>query len=98
MCGGGIKKREPITQKIWEGEIRGTKLRILQVAENDCYVEELVPPSNIRVDTRVNNQLSFKENWQAAEDELASEAYMKAFLEAHKTLRDIADFVVGRTT
>jgi hypothetical protein len=94
MC-GGIKKREPVAQKIWEGEIRGTKLRILQVAENDCYVEELVPPSNIRVDTRINTQLSFKENWQAAEDELASEAYMTAFLEAHKLLKSVADFAVG---
>ena len=55
------KQEVSSAQKIWEGEIRGTKLRILQVAEN----------------------------------ELASEAYMMAFLEAHKLLKSVADFAVG---
>lgn len=96
MPGGGIRKREPVAQKIWEGEIRGVKLRILQVADDDCYVEELLSPESAR--SLSGNFSTTKDHegvWQAAEDELASEAYMKAYLETRKLLKDIAEFAVS---
>lgn len=96
MPGGGIKKREPVAQKIWEGTIRAIKLRIIQVAEDDCYVEELLSPESAR--SLSGNFPTTKDAegvWQAAEDEMASEAYMLAFLEAHKMLKDIAEFAVS---
>jgi hypothetical protein len=93
MC-GGIKKREPVAQKIWEGEIRGTKLRILQVAENDCYVEELLDSEEVS-NFSTEKVKDHEGVWQAAEDELASEAYMIAFLETRKQLKAVADFAVG---
>lgn len=83
-------------QKIWEGEIRGIKLRILQVAEDDCYVEELLSPESAR--SLSGNFPTTKDAegvWQATEDELASEAYMLAFLEVRKQLKDVAEFAVG---
>lgn len=69
-------------QKIWEGEIRETKFRILQIAEDDCYVEEF-------------HRKILDGVWQAADDELASEVYMTAFLETRKLLKDVADFALS---
>lgn len=83
-------------QKIWEGTIRAIKLRILQVAEDDCYVEELLSPESAR--SLFGNFPTTKDAegvWQAAEDEMASEAYMLAFLEARKQMKVLADFAVS---
>lgn len=82
-------------QIIWEGEIRAIKLRILQVAEDDCYVEELLPNASSNGNIAVNARRTENGVWQATEDELASEAYMKAFLETRKLLKDIAEFAVS---
>ena len=99
MPGGGIRKTAKDAQKIWEGEINGKKTRILQLAEDDCIVEELLVPadSNGQVATI---ELSYIRKdidglWCATSDEVASEAYMKAFLETRKQLKDVADFAVG---
>ena len=72
------KQVTPAAQVVWKGTIRAIKLRILQVAEDDCYVEEFGT-----------------QRWLPAEDELASEAYMIAFLETRKQLKDVAEFAVN---
>jgi len=90
------KQVTPAAQVVWKGTIRAIKLRILQVAEDDCYVEELLSPESARsLSGKFPTTKDAEGVWQATEDELASEAYMLAFLEVRKQLKDVAEFAVG---
>lgn len=77
---GEARKEVESAQQIWEGEVDGKKVRILQIAEDDCivYVKRLS-----------------EDSWYASGDRVASHAYMKALLETNRQLKDMAEFAVS---
>lgn len=80
MDGETIRKETDSAQSIWEGEVDGKKTRIIQIAEDDCIVEQ----KRFSDDT-----------WYASGDRTASHVYMIAFLETRKQLKDVAEFAVS---
>lgn len=71
------EKTNPV-ETFWSGEVDGEEIRIVKVNESDddCIVEQRNPETG---------------SWFATDDEMASHAYEKAFLEARKLLKDIAE-------
>jgi len=59
---------------LFRGTVDGKEVRILQVADDDCIVEE-------QTNEVEANQECGDGYWKAADDELASHAYMAALLE-----------------
>jgi hypothetical protein len=76
---------------IWDSSIGTTRVRILQLADDDCIVEELLVPIESMGKVPEHKLSYIREDaeglWCACSDNLASEAYMRAFLETRVKLQ-----------
>ena len=95
-----MDKQEVLSsQKIWEGMVDGRKTRIVQVAIDDCLVEELIVPAELKEHPPSVILSYVKEDseglWCPSDDEKSSGVYMRAFLETRKQLEDVAQFAVS---
>ena len=73
-----------MNSEIWRGTVDGETVRIMQIDTHNCIVE-----LSIGTTTAIGTAFYSENVWDIANDELASHAYMQAFLEIRQKLSNI---------